>query len=162
MRLARRATEYGGRCSVSRSSKRAEGKKASFQALDVLFCRAFQSITAYKLKGLKQALGVLSQYKCVTMADHDRRNGGSRGAYQNRKRRYRGRLAHAHTPPPLFCSPHQADVYGLVEDDDYDRRPQRRRYEEPVYVRLRKELLGLAESVSAREPPTDRGKLTVL
>ena len=67
-----------------------------------------------------------------------------------------------HLPPHLLCSPRQADVHGLAEDDDYDRRPQRRRYEEPVYVRLRKQLLGLAESVSTSEATADRGKLIVL
>ena len=35
-----------------------------------------------------------------------------------------------------------------TEDDDYDRRPQRRRYDEPAHVKLRKTLLSLAESVS--------------
>ncbi|OTB16816.1 hypothetical protein K445DRAFT_316299 [Daldinia sp. EC12] len=53
------------------------------------------------------------------MADHDRRQPA--GGYNNRKRRYR-------------------------EDDDYDRRPQRRRYDAPLPVRIRKQLLGLAES----------------
>ena len=33
-----------------------------------------------------------------------------------------------------------------AEEDDYDRRPQRRRYEEPLSVRVRKQLLGIAES----------------
>ena len=31
-----------------------------------------------------------------------------------------------------------------------------------MYVRLRKELLGLAESVSSAEAPADRGELIVL
>ncbi|KAI1663074.1 MIF4G like-domain-containing protein [Daldinia decipiens] len=53
------------------------------------------------------------------MADHDRRQPA--GGYNNRKRRYR-------------------------DDDDYDRRPQRRRYDAPLPVRIRKQLLGLAES----------------
>ncbi|KAI0167143.1 MIF4G like-domain-containing protein [Hypoxylon sp. FL1284] len=53
------------------------------------------------------------------MADHDRRPGGGGGF--NRKRRYR-------------------------DDDEYDRRPQRRRYDAPLPVRIRKQLLGLAES----------------
>ncbi|KAI0201112.1 MIF4G like-domain-containing protein [Astrocystis sublimbata] len=52
------------------------------------------------------------------MADYDRRQSG--GGF-NRKKRYR-------------------------DDDDYDRRPQRRRFEEPLHVRIRKQLLGLAES----------------
>lgn len=34
-----------------------------------------------------------------------------------------------------------------LEDDDYDRRPQRRRYEEPLAVKVRKQLLSIAESV---------------
>ncbi|OBT73837.1 hypothetical protein VF21_06684 [Pseudogymnoascus sp. 05NY08] len=54
------------------------------------------------------------------MADYDRRPRG-RGGYDNRKRRYR-------------------------DDDDFDRRPQRRRYEEPLPVRVRKQLLSIAES----------------
>lgn len=33
-----------------------------------------------------------------------------------------------------------------VDEDDYDRRPQRRRYEEPLSVRVRKQLLAIAES----------------
>ncbi|KAI1867895.1 uncharacterized protein JN550_006702 [Neoarthrinium moseri] len=56
------------------------------------------------------------------MADYDRRGGGGGGG--NRKRRYR-------------------------EDDDYDRRPQRRRYNDappPAHIRIRKQLLVLAES----------------
>lgn len=32
------------------------------------------------------------------------------------------------------------------DEDDYDRRPQRRRYEEPLAVKLRKQLLSIAES----------------
>ncbi|KAL8830435.1 MAG: hypothetical protein Q9191_001433 [Dirinaria sp. TL-2023a] len=55
------------------------------------------------------------------MADHDRRNGPPRGGYNNRKRRHR-------------------------DDDEYDRRPQRRRYEEPLHVKVQKQLLGIAES----------------
>ncbi|KAL9108944.1 MAG: hypothetical protein Q9227_006340 [Pyrenula ochraceoflavens] len=55
------------------------------------------------------------------MADYDRRP-HQRGFYNNnRKRRYR-------------------------DDDDYDRRPQRRRYEEPVAVKVRKQILSIAES----------------
>ena len=40
----------------------------------------------------------------------------------------------------------QADS-AIVEDDDFDRRPQRRRYEEPAHIRVRKQLLSIAESV---------------
>lgn len=38
-----------------------------------------------------------------------------------------------------------ANLY-LLDDDDYDRRPQRRRHDVPLPVRIRKQLLGLAES----------------
>ncbi|RDW89314.1 putative nuclear cap-binding complex subunit NCBP1 [Coleophoma cylindrospora] len=55
------------------------------------------------------------------MADYDHRPRGGRGGYNNRKRRYR-------------------------DEDDYDRRPQRRRYEEPLSVKVRKQLLAIAES----------------
>lgn len=34
----------------------------------------------------------------------------------------------------------------VPDDDDYDRRPQRRRYEEPLSVKIRRQLLGIAES----------------
>lgn len=43
---------------------------------------------------------------------------------------------------------HRWKTDASAEDDDYDRRPQRRRYEEPLYVKVRKQLLSLAESVS--------------
>lgn len=33
-----------------------------------------------------------------------------------------------------------------LDDDEYDRRAQRRRYDAPLHVRIRKQLLGLAES----------------
>ncbi|RAO72065.1 uncharacterized protein BHQ10_008077 [Talaromyces amestolkiae] len=59
------------------------------------------------------------------MADHDRRNhGGYRGG-GGRKRRYR-------------------------DDDDFDRRAPRRRYEEPLGSRVRKQLLLIAESPARR------------
>ena len=35
----------------------------------------------------------------------------------------------------------------FLDDDDYDRRPQRRKYEEPAHLRVRKLLLSIAESV---------------
>lgn len=35
----------------------------------------------------------------------------------------------------------------FTDDDDFDRRPQRRRYEEPLYVQVRRQLLTIAESV---------------
>jgi nuclear cap-binding protein subunit 1 len=37
-------------------------------------------------------------------------------------------------------------LFSLTDDDDYDRRPQRRRYEDPLVVRVRKQLLAIAES----------------
>jgi hypothetical protein len=42
-------------------------------------------------------------------------------------------------------------VSGLIsqDEDDFDRRPQRRRYEEPPVVKIRKQLLSIAESVWA-------------
>ncbi|KAL8905437.1 MAG: hypothetical protein Q9171_006672, partial [Xanthocarpia ochracea] len=55
------------------------------------------------------------------MGEYDRRNGGHRGGHNNRKRRFR-------------------------EDDDFDRRPPRRQYQEPAHVKLRKQLLAIAES----------------
>ncbi|KAL8771346.1 MAG: hypothetical protein Q9209_003252 [Squamulea sp. 1 TL-2023] len=55
------------------------------------------------------------------MGEYDRRNGAHRGGYNNRKRRFR-------------------------EDDDFDRRPPRRQYQEPVHVKIRKQLLTIAES----------------
>ena len=47
----------------------------------------------------------------------------------------------------LRHSRYTADMRILIDDDDYDRRPQRRRYEEPAHVKVRKLLLGIAESV---------------
>jgi nuclear cap-binding protein subunit 1 len=37
-------------------------------------------------------------------------------------------------------------TFGRTDEDDYDRRPQRRRYEEPLSVKIRKQLLSIAES----------------
>ncbi|KAI1823171.1 MIF4G like-domain-containing protein [Xylaria intraflava] len=54
------------------------------------------------------------------MGDYDRRQSGGPG-YNGRKRRFR-------------------------DDDELDRRSQRRRYDAPLPVRIRKQLLGLAES----------------
>lgn len=34
-----------------------------------------------------------------------------------------------------------------LDDEEFDRRPQRRRYEEPLHIKMRKQLLGIAESV---------------
>ncbi|SPQ21091.1 b0dd4828-1991-4e1c-8633-691e9e359460 [Thermothielavioides terrestris] len=55
------------------------------------------------------------------MADYDRRPGGGGSSYNPKKRRFR-------------------------EDDDYDRRGPRRRYEAPPHVRLRKQLIAIAEN----------------
>lgn len=77
------------------------------------------------------------------MADYDRRPRGGRGSYNsnNRKRRYRG--WHRMLEPPRIR-------LKLIDDDDFDRRPQRRRYEEPVAVTLRKQILSIAESVMSQ------------
>lgn len=37
----------------------------------------------------------------------------------------------------------------VPDDEDFDRRPQRRRYEEPLFVQVRRQLLTIAESVRA-------------
>ncbi|KAK4451871.1 MIF4G like-domain-containing protein [Podospora aff. communis PSN243] len=55
------------------------------------------------------------------MADYDRRSGGDRGGYNSKKRRYR-------------------------DDDDYDRRGPRRRFDAPPHVRIRRQLLTIAEN----------------
>ncbi|KAI4264227.1 MAG: hypothetical protein L6R42_000662 [Xanthoria sp. 1 TBL-2021] len=57
------------------------------------------------------------------MGEYDRRNAGHRGGHNhnNRKRRFR-------------------------EDDELDRRPPRRQYQEPVHVKVRKQFLAIAES----------------
>lgn len=44
-----------------------------------------------------------------------------------------------------LCTP--AKENAAVDDDDFDHRPQRRRYEEPLPVKIRKQLLSIAESV---------------
>ncbi|KAJ5902477.1 hypothetical protein N7495_003005 [Penicillium taxi] len=58
------------------------------------------------------------------MGDYERRNYNSRGG-GGRKRRYR-------------------------DDDDYDRRQSRPRYEEPLFVKVRRQLLTIAESAARR------------
>lgn len=47
---------------------------------------------------------------------------------------------------------------GLVEDDEFERRPSRRPYQEPTHLRIRKMLLAVAESVclSTLFPPCAR------
>lgn len=87
------------------------------------------------------------------MADYERRHNGARGGGGGRKRRFRG--------SSCFVAGQRfsivfAIVYGLrlltfysPEDDDYDRR-QRRRYEEPLVAKIRRQLLTIAESVRSR------------
>jgi nuclear cap-binding protein subunit 1 len=77
------------------------------------------------------------------MADYDQRPRGGRGGYNNRKRRYRGKSNS--TNSQNFQPEHEADNTPL-DEEDYDRRPQRRRYEEPLAVKVRKQLLSIAES----------------
>ncbi|KAL2146482.1 hypothetical protein VTI28DRAFT_3663 [Corynascus sepedonium] len=55
------------------------------------------------------------------MADYDRRGGGGGSSYNPKKRRYR-------------------------DDDDFDRRGPRRRYDAPPHVRVRKQLVAIAEN----------------
>ena len=47
-----------------------------------------------------------------------------------------------------------------TDDDDFDRRQQRRRYEEPLHVKLRKQILSIAENVSRWAIPGKKGTLT--
>ena len=77
------------------------------------------------------------------MADYDRRPRGGGGGYNNRKRRYRGeQLLLVKIWPQITYK----GLTSLIDDDDFDRRPQRRRYEEPLPVKIRKQLLSIAES----------------
>ncbi|KAK4104954.1 hypothetical protein N658DRAFT_465013 [Parathielavia hyrcaniae] len=55
------------------------------------------------------------------MADYDRRGSGGSSSYNPKKRRYR-------------------------DDDDHDRRGPRRRYDAPPHVRIRKQLIAIAEN----------------
>ena len=64
------------------------------------------------------------------MADYDRRPRRGGGHFNNRKRRY--------------------------NDDWEDRRPQRRRYEEPIRVTLRKKVLAVGEGPVFEGPPHER------
>ena len=80
------------------------------------------------------------------MADYDQRPRGGRGGYNNRKRRYRGKLKQCY--PINVVTSNEADelcFFPRTDEDDYDRRPQRRRYEEPLSSRVRKQLLAIAE-----------------
>lgn len=87
-----------------------------------------------------------------TMADYERRNSNYRGG--GRKRRYRGKVTY-------FGFPGLIADHLFLDDEDYDRRPQRRRYEEPLFVQVRRQLLTIAESVRTYMSPTyARGDLT--
>lgn len=50
----------------------------------------------------------------------------------------------------MQCRKREADSFVSLsvhtDEDDYDRRPQRRRYEEPLAAKIRKQLLSIAES----------------
>lgn len=75
------------------------------------------------------------------MADYDRRPRRGGGQFNNRKRRYRGESTRVIQQTAVNLSP---------SDDDFDdRRPPRRRYEEPIAITLRKQVLGLAEASGA-------------
>lgn len=59
--------------------------------------------------------------------------------------------------PELFAPTIRADIQCLYEDDDRDdHRPQRRRYEEPLAVKVRKQMLTIAESVGDSRIPVSR------
>lgn len=80
------------------------------------------------------------------MTDYDQRPRGGRSNFNNRKRRYRG----LYPQPVLFinaCLLIRLTFTILnLDEEDYDRRPQRRRHEEPLSTRIRKQLLSVAES----------------
>jgi nuclear cap-binding protein subunit 1 len=104
------------------------------------------------------------------MADYDRRSGGGGGSYNPKKRRYRGEC-HLHpllevlsfapgvqkrsklfADSPRYtpiCHPSEstgADNDRDPDDDDYDRRAPRRRFDAPPHVRVRKQLIAIAEN----------------
>jgi nuclear cap-binding protein subunit 1 len=71
--------------------------------------------------------------------NHDRRPRGGRGRFNDRKRRYGGQS---------LSRVGYYDIDMLIRsDDEYDGRNQRRRYEEPLSVSLRKQIMSIAESV---------------
>jgi hypothetical protein len=78
--------------------------------------------------------------------DINRDRSAQRG-HNQRKRRHRGKAYHL---LQAECAQYGvASAHDSSEDDDgYDRRPQRRRYEQPIAARLRRELLVLGENVS--------------
>ena len=44
----------------------------------------------------------------------------------------------------------------MLEDEDSNRQPQRRRYDEPLFVQVRRQLLTIAESVGCYCGPLER------
>jgi hypothetical protein len=79
--------------------------------------------------------------------DINRGERAAQRAHNWRKRRHRGR---DYNRSEAECAQYgDASAYDSLEDDDgYDRRPLRRRYEQPIAARLRRELLVLGETVS--------------
>jgi hypothetical protein len=75
------------------------------------------------------------------------RDRGAQRAHNWRKRRYRGK--NCDRSEAEGAQYRDASAHDSSEDDDgYDRRSQRRRYEQPIAARLRRELLVLGENVS--------------
>ena len=79
--------------------------------------------------------------------DINRGDRAAQRAHNWRKRRHRGK--DYNRSEAEYTQHGDARAYDSLEDDDgYDRRPLRRRYEQPIAARLRRELLVLGESVS--------------
>lgn len=77
------------------------------------------------------------------MADYDRKQNTHRGGYNNRKRRYNG---------TIISLSQVSTAHKPAEEEDHDRRSQRRRYEEPPHLKLRRQMLAIAESVCVSLP----------
>ena len=82
------------------------------------------------------------------MADTSRRHFNG-GAGPNRKRHYKGASVLASLLRGVTTG---VLLFIQTDDGDFDRRAQRRRFDEPVHIKLRKQLLGLAESVGILLP----------
>lgn len=85
------------------------------------------------------------------MAEYERRNHGYKGG---RKRRYRGAYGlYLEKQRGINNKGCEQEIFKLTEDafstddDDFDRRAQRRKYEEPLSTKVRKQLLMIADSV---------------